>query len=395
MRIDIIGIDDNQIQYFNPQIKELMAGASHFSGGTRHYSIVKHHLPANHLWMDVTVPLSGVINEYRQFDHIVVFASGDPLFFGLANTLIREIPQAEITVHPSFNSLQLLAHRMLMPYHDMHVVSLTGRPWDKLDEALIEGHAKIGILTDNKEHTPKTIAQRMIHYGYDNYTVSVGELLGNVEKERVTHWELQEVVHQEFLYPNNLILRQTQPRQRPFGIEESQFALLDGRVNMITKMPIRLLSLSMLQLRDKKVMWDIGFCTGSVSIEAKLQFPHLKIVAFEKRQEGETLMEQNSIKFGAPGIQSVIGDFMTCDLSLFPTPDAVFIGGHGGRIDEMIEKLSNILASGSLLVFNSVHQQSKSQLLDAIQKWGFRHLQSIQIKVDEHNAIDVIQIKKS
>ena len=71
-----------------------------------------------------------------------------------------------------------------------------------------------------------------------------------------------------------------------FGIPEEQFELLDGRANMITKMPVRLLSLSLLDLRNRSVMWDVGFCTGSVSIEAKLQFPHLDIVAFEKREGG-------------------------------------------------------------------------------------------------------------
>ena len=43
------------------------------------------------------------------------------------------------------------------------------------------------------------------------------------------------------------------------------------------------MSLAMMDLFGKSVMWDVGFCTGSVSIEAKLQFPELDIVAFERR----------------------------------------------------------------------------------------------------------------
>ena len=45
----------------------------------------------------------------------------------------------------------MLAHRLVMPYHDMRIVSLTGRPWPEFDKALIERTEKIGILTD-KEH---------------------------------------------------------------------------------------------------------------------------------------------------------------------------------------------------------------------------------------------------
>lgn len=55
---------------------------------------------------------------------------------------------------------------------------------------------------------------------------------------------------------------------------------------MITKAPIRLLTLAQLDLRRYQTLWDIGFCTGSVSIEAKLQFPHLHVVAFEQRPRG-------------------------------------------------------------------------------------------------------------
>ena len=87
-------------------------------------------------------------------------------------------------------------------------------------------------------------------------------------------------MERHFRMPNCVILKRITVRERPFGIPEEQFELLDGRANMITKMPVRLLSLSLLDLRTRSVMWDVGFCTGSVSIEAKLQFPHLDIVAF-------------------------------------------------------------------------------------------------------------------
>ena len=81
-----------------------------------------------------------------------------------------------------------------------------------------------------------------------------------------------------FVNPNCLILRKERDgHSRKFGLPDSAFEHLSGREKMITKMPIRLLSLSMLDLRNRERFWDIGFCTGSVSIEAKLLFPHLHI----------------------------------------------------------------------------------------------------------------------
>ena len=394
MKFYVIGIDDNQSQYFNPEILDIINNHSVFSGGARHYEIVKPLLPESSSWINITIPLSAVFEQYSKYKEIVVFASGDPLFFGFANTIQREMADAEIVLYPFFNSLQLLAHRLLIPYQDMHIVSLTGRAWDKLDEALILGYDKIGVLTDNKEHTPSAIIQRMLDYGYDNYKVSIGELLGNKEKEKVTTWELKDVVDKKFSFPNNLILKRTISRYRPLGIPENDFHLLNGRAKMITKMPIRLLSLSLLELRDKTVLWDIGFCTGSVSIEAKMQFPHLKVLAFEKREEGKELIERNSSKFGIPGIHSFIGDFTDMDITALPTPDAVFIGGDGGKMNEIMRKISTVINPEGVIVFNSVSVDSKEMFLQAIEKNNLQLEQCIAIKVDDFNTIEVMKAKK-
>lgn len=391
MKFYVLGIDDNRKQFFSPEIKEIIATHKVFSGGKRHHEIVNEMLPNEHQWIDITVPLDEVFKHYSQHEKIVVFASGDPLFFGFANTIQRELPEAELFVYPTFNSLQLLAHRLLLPYHDMHIVSLTGRPWHKLDEALIMGYDMIGILTDSKIHTPSAIAERLLMYGYDNYSLSVGELLGNEEEECVSTWRLDEVVGQTFTFPNNIILQKTSVRPRPFGIPDTDFHLLDGRAKMITKMPIRLLSLNMLDLREKQTMWDIGFCTGSVSIEAKLQFPHLNIQAFEIREEGEELMQSNMQRLGTPGIQIHIGDFMEKDISSLPRPDAVFIGGHGGKLKEIITKVCSVIRPQGAIVFNAVSDKSIDLFHSAIKNNQLRLEQEVAITIDNHNRINILK----
>ena len=40
-------------------------------------------------------------------------------------------------------------------------------------------------------------------------------------------------------------------------------------------------------------------------------------------------------------------------------PDAVFIGGHGGHLEEMIEKVKQVLHPEGCIVFNSVSAESK------------------------------------
>ncbi|MBQ0023571.1 MAG: precorrin-6y C5,15-methyltransferase (decarboxylating) subunit CbiE [Prevotellaceae bacterium] len=388
----IIGISDSREQWFPPRVMEAVRSGSVFSGGKRHREIVESILPDNATWIDIAVPLSGVFEQYAHYESVVIFASGDPLFYGFANTVQRECPDAEMKVFPAFNSLQMLAHRMCLPYHDMNAVSLTGRPWQQFDEALIEGRPLLGVLTD-RHKTPQAIAQRMAEYGYDNYSITIGECLGNEKEESLFAYADASHLAQEeraFAIPNCMILQKTRNRERPFGIPETEFHLLNGRAKMITKMPVRLLTLSMLDLRDKHSFWDVGFCTGSVSIEAKLQFPHLHITAFEVREEGKALMEANSKKFGTPGIDAVIGNFLDTDISNIERPDAVFIGGHGGKLREIIEKLHSVMLPGATLVFNSVSEESKLMFEESIRSVGMEMKRETRIAIDEHNPIYIM-----
>lgn len=382
----IIGISDSRRQWFSPDVSEVIAEGRVFSGGKRHHEIMKEFLPKGALWIDIAPPLESVFAQYERQDDIVIFASGDPLFYGFANTVKRRCPHAKMRVYPYFNSLQMLAHRLCMPYHDMHAVSLTGRPWDMLDEALINGENLIGCLTDGSK-TPHAIHHRMEQYGYTNYKMYVGENLGNEATEHVSVYD----AGAEYSMPDCILLEKTHHIRRTMGIPDTEFHLLNGRCKMITKMPIRLCDLSMLQLAKKKSFWDIGFCTGSVSIEAKLCYPHLHITAFEVREEGRELMELNSRKFRAPGIDMIIGDFCECNTSGMEAPDAVFIGGYGGKMEEMLMKVKSVLKPDGIIVFNSVGEASKQAFINATKSLGLSPTVCCTMKVDENNPITILK----
>jgi len=436
MRFIIIGISDNPQPFFPPEVLEIIKKGRVFSGGKRHHEMVAPLLPADATWIDITVPLANVFEQYKNIslrlsskdmevhkttayegdysplygrgaggEALIVFASGDPLFFGFANTLKREFPEAELTLFPSFNSLQMLAHRLVLPYHDLRIVSLTGRPWQEFDKALIEHASKIGVLTD-REHTPAAIARRMLEYGYKDYAMHVGEHLGNPQKEKVSTLTLQEAVKREFQMPNCIIFTSSiiegssGAERRAYGIPDTAFTLLNGREKMITKMPIRLLTLQAIDLPRRHVLWDIGACTGSVSIEARLLFPHLQIEAFEIRPECETIIQANVHRFGAPGIGIHIGDFLvSCDsVAAHSRPDAVFIGGHGGRLKEIMQKVLTLLAPGGVIVMNSV--KAPKVTADSHRLWdeacaelGLQQEPPLYIQLNDHHPITILKCK--
>lgn len=394
LRFLVIGINDNPQPTFTDEVKRVIDGGKVFSGGLRHHEIVGNVLPDGAQWIDITVPLSDVYRQYRDVDDkIIIFASGDPLFFGFATTLQREFPDVDIKVYPTFNSLQTLAHRIVMSYHDMTIVSLTGRPWNAFDAALIEGRNKIGILTD-RLHTPSAIAERMLHYGYVEYQMYVGEHLGNTEVERVARYSLEEAATTDFSFPNCLIITKNNNSSFQMGLPDNAFAILDGRPKMITKMPIRLLSIQALGLTCGSVLWDIGFCTGSISIEAKRMYPSIDVVAFEIREEGRELMEENTRRFRTPGITTVIGDFMEQDVTTFPQPTSVFIGGHGGKIVQIVARVAQLLPKGGIVVMNSVSEKSRMLFIGACQMFGLSLVSCNSIQLNDYNKIDILKCVK-
>jgi precorrin-6Y C5,15-methyltransferase (decarboxylating) len=387
MKITIIGIN-NRFPEFTEEVQTIIASANFFAGGNRHYELVKQFLPDNYHWSSIVVPLSALFEDIQsKKGHWVVFASGDPLFFGIGNTLKREFPDAEIRVLPHFNSLQMLAHRLGINYGEYLVVSLTGRPWQAFDKALIEGVRCLAILTDRKK-TPIEIARRMISYGYTNYRLFYGEKMGG-DEERVLALDLDEVVNLDFKHPNCFFLKKTNDAIPAGGIPDTEFEPLEGRPRMITKMPVRLTTLALMQLHRREVLWDVGACTGSVSIEARLKHPHLQVTAFEIRPESEGIIHRNAQKFQAPGIHLVTGDYLKAKKKEFVAPDAVFIGGYGGKMEEVLDDVNCYLKPGGVIGFNSVSQKSRNRFPDWCFQNGFEITNQHQIQVDDHNPIQV------
>ncbi|HHE32072.1 MAG TPA: precorrin-6y C5,15-methyltransferase (decarboxylating) subunit CbiE [Chlorobaculum parvum] len=392
----LIGLSDSAEPRLAPAAFETIREHRIFAGGERHREIVGRLLPAGHRWITIAPPIDGVLSQLAEADEpVVVFASGDPFFYGFGATLQKRFPGASMQSFPAFHSLQMLAQRYLIPYQSMRHASLTGRSWEELDRALIEGERLIGVLTDTRKAPPE-VARRMLDFGYSGYRMVVGESLGG-SSERLTRCTLDEAAGMEFGRLNCLLLEATEPPKRWFGIPENLFDGLPGRPNMITKMPFRLAALAALELGRARTFWDVGFCTGSVAIEARLRFPGLAVTAFEKRPECDALLEKNTRRFGALGIAKVMGDFLEQNhraLCGSDGVDAIFIGGHGDRLGEVFDVVANHLAPGGCVVMNAVRKSSAEVFAKSAACHGMELAEPLKLAVGEHNPVSVMKAVK-
>ena len=392
MKITIIGISDIKPDFSKKELALIHSG-NYFAGGSRHRELVGDILPEKSHWHDIVVPLSSMYDAMKHSNSDwIVFASGDPLFYGIGITLQREFPSAEIQILPDFNSLQLLAHRFKLPYGEFQTITLTGRSFERFDQALLRGQERIGILTDRK-NTPKSIVQRMLKYGYTNYKMYYGERLGG-EREIVKELNLEEALHLDFNHPNCFYLEKTDDSIPKKGIPESDFEPLEGRPKMITKMPIRLATLALMELQTKEVFWDVGACTGSVSIETRLHHPHLKVKSFEIREESEGIIQRNTEKFQTPGIDVFIGDYLQTDKTEIEKPDAVFLGGYGGKMDEVLDDINEHLQNNGIIAFNSVSEKSKVGFIKWSERNHYKKTHEMLVSVDEFNPITILIAQK-
>jgi precorrin-6Y C5,15-methyltransferase (decarboxylating) len=73
----------------------------------------------------------------------------------------------------------------------------------------------------------------------------------------------------------------------------------------------------------------------------------------------------------------------------------VFIGGHGGRLGEMVQRLARIIQPGGILVFNSVSEESREAFRQAVLEARMCIADEQRIAVDDFNPITVMKAEFS
>ena len=119
----------------------------------------------------------------------------------------------------------------------------------------------------------------------------------------------------------------------------------------MTKEEVRTIALDRLNLSRATTFVDVGAGTGSVALEAAIRHSSLNVIAIEKNPAALSLIETNRARFGCQNVEIIAAE-APCAL---PTlVDAVFVGGSGGNLTEIIDWSLAHLTSGGTFVLNFI-----------------------------------------
>ncbi len=363
-RVYIIGLGEGGV--LNPEVGELVNQAEVLLGGER---LLRYFLEVKAEKIVVKDNLKEIVETIKERlgqKRMVMLASGDPNFYGIARYMVKELGKDVVEIIPNVSSMQMAFAKIKEQWDDAVFTSVHSRPIEDIVE-VVRSHHKVGIFTD-PQNSPSEVAKVLLAHSIDNCSAYVCSSLGE-EDESIIEADLSDLVQMRFPPLNVLILiqKELKPSPRILGIPDEVFR--KRREGLITKLEVRAVVLAKLGLTEESVVWDIGAGSGAISIEASFIVRKGYIFAIEKNALDREIIEENIHRLGASRVE-VVSAFAPEGLDELPDPTAVFIGGSGGKLTEILKVACPRLLPGGNVVLNIVNLESLNLAAEGLRSKG-------------------------
>ncbi len=353
--VTVVGIGDDGCGGLSARAAGAVASARVLAGGARHLAFFPQ-FDGERIPLDrgLAAALARVAEGAAELP-VCVLASGDPLFFGIGRRIIEAVGAEHVEVIPHPSSIQWAFARAGLSWEDAAFLSVHGRGRAGL-AARLRLAAKAAILTDAVE-TPAAVARHLLEHGQHGFWAWLCERAGG-PAERVRKLSLEALAGVDDADPLNvLLLSRADPAWRPPPtvphLPDDAFEQRTPRRGLVTKREVRLAALAAMRLRLDAVVWDVGAGTGSVGIEAGLLACEGRVVAVERDPTSAERCRRNARAHGADNLTVIEGAAPEALAGEDP-PDAVFVGGSGGRLADIVALAASRLRPGGRVVIAAV-----------------------------------------
>ena len=393
-RVDIIGVGDDGWSGLSRAAQQIIADADVVIGDSRLLEL----LPEGKAdCLDPGHQLDALVEAVRgrTEGQVVVLTTGDPLFFGVARYLCDRLGKDRFNVLPHVSSMQLAFARVKESWDEAYLANLDTVSLDRAVDR-IRACEKAGLFT-TPAVTPADVARQLLARGIDYFTGYVCENLGAPD-ERVTSADLPELASMTFSSLNVMVLvrkpgrperEDTEVRRRAFGYDDECFRQSLPKRGLLTRMEIRVLAIAALDLRPHSVVWDVGAGSGSVAIEASALVPDGRVYAIEMDPTDLDLMTLNCDRFGVYNVTPVLGQAPEVWAKL-PDPDAIFVGGTGRNIADIVKAAWDRLRPEGRMVMNVLSVENLTDVLRVLRSQTDQiHTRMIQVAdgLDQMDAL--------
>ena len=357
--IDVVGIGEDGWDGLSPAARRIVESADLLVGGDRHLELVPDTGAERLAWPK---PLTGALDtlDARSAERtVVVLATGNPLWYGVANALVRRFGAERVRVRPHASAFDLACARLGWSEADVDTLTLHGRP-PALLQTFVQPGARLLILSEGRE-TPGQVAEILTRRGFGPSKLAVLEHLGGAAERIVAgtaeSWEAGDLADLNLVAVHCRPGPGAQVLSASPGLPDDAYSH-DGQ---LTKREVRAATLAALQPGPEQHLWDVGAGCGSVGIEWMRAARGATAVAVEPQQKRLAMIAHNALALGTPGLQIVAGRAPD-DLGDLDPPDAVFVGG-GVHSGDILPACWQALKPGGRLVANAVTLEGEAALL--------------------------------
>jgi precorrin-6Y C5,15-methyltransferase (decarboxylating) len=368
--VSVVGIGADGCASLTARAFNAISAAHVLVGGERHLSFFPDFAGERVVIKGAMGPVLEKVAALSQDRQVCVLASGDPFFYGVGRAVVDAVGAEHVDVVPNVSSAQWAFAKVGESWHDAAFVSVHGRTMRGLSVRL--RHARKAALLTDAEHSPPRIAAHLLDYGDRTWRAWVCENLAG-DGERVRSFTLEDLAKVTDVGALNVLLLVRDatwrpPASIPYRPEDS-FARRMPKKGLITKREVRILSFAALDLRPADVVWDIGAGSGAVAIEAALLAYEGRTYAVEVEAEGASICRDNVRSHGADNVEVIEGRAPDA-LAALESPDAVFIGGSKGSMQEIIDVAWKRLSPGGRIVANAITLDNVGEAYRAFRELG-------------------------
>jgi precorrin-6Y C5,15-methyltransferase (decarboxylating) len=357
--LTIVGLGEDGPAGLGEASRSALAGAEIIFGGPRHLALVDAG-ERGRVW-PVPFSIDPVLAEKGR--KVVVLASGDPFWFGAGGSLAQVLSPDDWTCHPAPSTFSLAACRLGWRLEETHCFGLHAAPFERVLPVLSRGQRLVCLMRDGAAVAGMAVWLR--DRGSAATEMTILESLGG-PRERVRRTTAGDFDLTDVADPVALALEVKGPKGLPRapGLADEMFQS-DG---VMTKRPVRALTLSALAPRPGELLWDLGAGSGSISVEWCLAAPGAQAIALEAKPQRAATIRANAAGFGLRHRLTLVEGDWQVKLADLPAPDAVFIGGGADLAG--IETVFNLLPPDGRLTVNAVTIETESAVIEAARRFG-------------------------